>query len=47
LEESGDAGLRFLIAGGQVHEHADAAHSLARLRARRERPGRRCAAERG
>ena len=46
LQERRDAGLSFRIVGGEVHEHADAPHPLALLRARRERPGCRRAAER-
>src|SRR5262249_1645725 len=38
LEEPRDAGLPLLIVGGQVHERTDAAHSLARLGVRRDRP---------
>src|SRR5262249_22570086 len=38
LCQRGDAGRRFRIVGGQVHEHADAPHPFALLRARRERP---------
>src|SRR5262249_4799785 len=38
------ADRRFRVVPGQVHEHADAAHPLALLRARRERPSG-CAAE--
>src|SRR5262249_30795623 len=45
LRESGEPGLTFRIIGGEIHEHADAPHRLALLRARRERPRRRCAAE--
>src|SRR5215470_1156540 len=40
-----DAGLSFRIVCSRVHENADAAHALALLRARRERPSNRCAAE--
>ena len=47
LQERRDAGLRFRIVRGAVHEHADAPHALALLRARRERPrGRRAAEQR-
>jgi hypothetical protein len=46
LRQSGDAGRRFQIVGGQVHQRANAAHFLGLLRARRERPRSR-AAERG
>jgi hypothetical protein len=35
----------FWIVCGEVHERADAPHTLALLRPRRERPRRRCAAE--
>ena len=45
LQERRDAGLSFRIVRGQVHEHADAPHPLALLRARRERPRSRRAAE--
>jgi len=47
LQKCGDAPLPFRIVRGQVHQHADAAHALALLRARREGP--RCcrATERG
>ena len=38
LQERRDAGLRFRIVRGCGHEHADAPHPLALLRARRERP---------
>jgi hypothetical protein len=38
LQEGGVAGLGFGIVGGKVHEHADASHALALLRARRKRP---------
>jgi hypothetical protein len=47
LRERGDAGRRFEIVGGQVHEHADAPHPLALLRTRCDRPSRSCAAEQG
>ena len=46
LREHRDAGLPFRIVRGQRHEHADAPHPLALLRARRERPRRRAAEER-
>src|SRR5262249_47785990 len=46
LEEPRDAGLPLLIVSGQVHERTDAAHSLARLGVRRDRPRRYRAAER-
>ena len=45
LQERPEAGLRFRIVRGQVHEHADAPHPLGLLRPRRERPRRRRAAE--
>src|SRR5262249_35736869 len=45
LRESGEPGLTFRIIGGEIHEHADAPHRLALLRARRERPRCRRAAE--
>ena len=38
LQERRDAGLGFPIVRGRGHEHADAPHPLALLRARRERP---------
>src|SRR5262245_42635216 len=44
LLERGEAGLTIWIVRGRVHEHADAPHSLALLRACPERP-RGCAAE--
>ena len=40
------AGLKFRIVRSGGHEHADAPHLLALLRARPERPGRRAADER-
>jgi hypothetical protein len=40
-----DAGLSFRIIRSRVHEHADAPHPLRLLRARRERPRHRRAAE--
>jgi len=43
LQERGDAGLSFRILRGRRHEHADAPHPLALLRACRERV-RRCRA---
>jgi hypothetical protein len=46
LPERYETGLRFGIVRGRAHEHPDAPHSLALLRARRERPRRR-AAEQG
>jgi hypothetical protein len=46
LQESRVAGLKFRIVRHARHEHADAPHALALLRARRERPRDRCAAER-
>src|SRR5262249_21655046 len=45
LQERPDAGLKYRIIRGCVHEHADAPHPLALLRARCERPRRRRAAE--
>src|SRR5262249_50878714 len=45
LMESRKAHLTFRIIGGVIHEHADAPHALALLRARRERPCRRRATE--
>ena len=45
LQERPDAGLKFRIVRGCGQEHADAPHPLALLRARRERPRRRRAAE--
>src|SRR5215831_9280371 len=44
LQEGSDPGLCFRIVLSICHQHADAPHLL-RLRARRERPPRRCAAE--
>jgi len=41
LHEGGEAGLRLRLVRSGVHEHADAAHPLALLRARGERPRRR------
>src|SRR5262249_11549276 len=47
LPECREASLGLRIVLGERHEHADAPHSLALLRARRERPrGRRAADER-
>jgi hypothetical protein len=46
LLERGDARLSFRIVRGKVHQHADAAHLLALLRPRRERPSRRAAEQR-
>jgi len=46
LQERADAGLRFRIVRRQVHEHANAPHMAALLRACRKRPCCR-AAERG
>src|SRR5262249_30413018 len=43
--EHGDAGLRFRVALGKRHQHADAPQALALLRPRRERPRCRRAAE--
>ena len=45
LQERRDAGLKFRIVRGCVQEHADAPHPLGLLRARRERPRSRRAAE--
>ena len=45
--ERRDASLKFRIVRGCGQEHADAAHPLGLLRARRERPRRRRAAEKG
>jgi hypothetical protein len=45
LHESHQAGPSWQIVCGKRHEHADVPHSLALLRARRERPSRRRAAE--
>jgi len=42
--ESREACLTFRIIGREIHEHADAPHPLALLRARRKRPRRRAAA---
>jgi hypothetical protein len=47
LYERRVAGLSFRILRGRVHENADAPHPLDLLRARRERPRCRCAAECG
>jgi len=47
LQKCGDAPLPFRIVRGQVHQHADAAHALALLRPRGERPRDRRAAEQG
>src|SRR5262249_32931919 len=47
LRESGEPSLTFRIVRGEIHEHADAPDALALLRARRERPrGRRAAEQR-
>jgi hypothetical protein len=46
LQEYRDAGLLFRIIRSCVHEYADAPHALGLLRARRERPRHRRAAER-
>ncbi len=47
LQERDPTGPRFRIVLGQVHEHTDAPHPLDRLRARRQRPrGRRAAEQR-
>src|SRR5262245_61966110 len=45
LRERGDLGERIRIVRAPAHEHADAPHPFALLRARRERPGSRRAAE--
>ena len=45
LRERLEAGLRFRIVWRETHQHADAAHTIARLPARLERPGNRRAAE--
>src|SRR5262249_32557710 len=45
LMESRESRLTFRIIGGIIHEHADAPHALALLRARRKRPRRSRAAE--
>jgi hypothetical protein len=47
LMESREARLTFRIVGCEIHEHADAPHPLALLRARRERPRNRRATEQG
>ena len=46
LQERSDAGQRFRIVGGEVHEHADPSHRARLLRPRRERPRRRAAEQR-
>jgi len=46
LSERGDASLRRGIGFFARHEHADAPHAVALLRARREGPSRRAAEER-
>src|SRR5262245_66604880 len=43
--ERSDASLSFHIGRSRAHEHADAPHPLALLRARRERPHSSCTAE--
>jgi hypothetical protein len=45
LRECGDAGLRFRLVRGRIHQHPDAADPLRLLRARSERPRHRRAAE--
>src|SRR5262249_28180498 len=45
LQERPDAGLKYHIIRGCVQEHADPPHALTLLRARRERPRYRSAAE--
>src|SRR5262249_46857228 len=47
LQERRQTGLAYRIVLGVWHEHADASHPLALLRAHRERPRRRRAAECG
>src|SRR5215831_8864840 len=47
LQECREAGLSLRIFRGEIHQHPDAPHALALLRARRERPrGRRPAEQR-
>src|SRR5262249_1691051 len=47
LQECREAGLSLRIFPGEIHQHPDAPHALAPLRARRERPrGRRPAEQR-
>ena len=45
LPQSRDAGLPYRIVRGEWHDHADAPHALGLLRARRDWPRGRCAAE--
>src|SRR5262249_31508242 len=45
LPECGDEGLSFPVALGKRHQHADAPHPFALLRARRERPRNCCGPE--
>src|SRR6476659_5988606 len=45
LSEGCDVGLRQWVIFGEAHKHTDTRHALTMLRARRERPRRRCAAE--
>jgi hypothetical protein len=45
LQKHANAGLSFRIVRGQMHEHADAPHTLGLLRGRRKRPRRRRAAD--
>jgi hypothetical protein len=45
LHERREAGLTFRIVRGQRMEHADSPYPLTLLRARRQRPRRRCAAK--
>src|SRR5712691_3794938 len=45
LQERSDASLSFHIGCIRAHEHADAPHPLALLRARLERPRDRCATD--
>jgi len=47
LCQRSDAGRRFRVVGGQVHQCADPPHLLALLRARRERPRCRAPEQRG
>src|ERR1700692_2554212 len=46
LTECGDESLPFPVALGMRHQHADASHLVGLLPAHRERPCRRCTAER-
>ena len=47
LQECREASLSLRIFRGEIHQHADAAHALTLLRARRARPHDRRAAEQG